>query len=134
MTRPIRVLIAKPGLDGHDRGAITLAMGLRDEGMEVIYTGVRQSPENIVRTCIQESVDVLGLSLLSGGHNYYFPKILELLKANSLDDILVLAGGIIPDEDRRTLKEQGIKEIFGPGSSIATIADFIRDNVKSERS
>jgi methylmalonyl-CoA mutase C-terminal domain/subunit len=132
MTRPIRVLIAKPGLDGHDRGAITLAMGLRDEGMEVIYTGVRQSPENIVRTCVQESVDVLGLSLLSGGHNYYFPKILELLKANSLDDILVLAGGIIPGEDRQALKEQGIKEIFGPGSSIATIADFIRANVKSE--
>lgn len=134
MTRPIRVLIAKPGLDGHDRGAITLAMGLRDEGMEVIYTGVRQSPENIVRTCIQESVDVLGLSLLSGGHNYYFPKILELLKANGLDDILVLAGGIIPDEDRPALKEQGIKEIFGPGTSIAKIADFIRAHVKGERS
>lgn len=134
MTRPIRVLIAKPGLDGHDRGAITLAMGLRDEGMEVIYTGVRQSPENIVRTCIQEHVDVLGLSLLSGGHNYYFPKILELLKANGLDDILVLAGGIIPDEDRPALKEQGIKEIFGPGSSIAQIADFIREHVAGDRS
>lgn len=134
MTRPIRVLIAKPGLDGHDRGAITLAMGLRDEGMEVIYTGVRQSPENIVRTCIQESVDVLGLSLLSGGHNYYFPKILELLEANGLDDVLVLAGGIIPDEDRPALKEQGIKEIFGPGSPIAKIADFIRANVKGGRS
>jgi len=134
MTRPIRVLIAKPGLDGHDRGAITLAMGLRDEGMEVIYTGVRQSPENIVRTCIQESVDVLGLSLLSGGHNYYFPKILELLKANGLDDVLVLAGGIIPDEDRPALKEQGIKEIFGPGSPIAKIADFIRANVRGGRS
>ncbi len=134
MTHPIRVLIAKPGLDGHDRGAITLAMGLRDEGMEVIYTGVRQSPENIVRTCVQENVEVLGLSLLSGGHNYYFPKVLELLKANRMDDILVLAGGIIPDEDRQALKEQGIREIFGPGSSIAQIADFIRAHVAGGRS
>ena len=133
MTHPIRVLIAKPGLDGHDRGAITLAMGLRDEGMEVIYTGVRQSPENIVRTCVQENVEVLGLSLLSGGHNYYFPKVLELLKDNRMDDILVLAGGIIPDEDRQALKEQGISEIFGPGSSIAEIADFIKAHVAGVR-
>jgi methylmalonyl-CoA mutase, C-terminal domain len=129
---PIRVLIAKPGLDGHDRGAITLAMGLRDEGMEVIYTGVRQSPENIVRTCVQECVDVLGLSLLSGGHNYYFPKILDMLKENGLGDILVLAGGIIPEEDRVALKEKGIREIFGPGSSISQIADYIRKNVRYE--
>jgi methylmalonyl-CoA mutase C-terminal domain/subunit len=134
MGSPIRVLIAKPGLDGHDRGAITLAMGLRDEGMEVIYTGVRQSPENIVRTCSQECVDVLGLSLLSGGHNYYFPKILDMLKENGIEDILVLAGGIIPDKDRAALKEKGIKEIFGPGSSIAQIAAFIRQNVKGEYS
>jgi len=131
MSKPIRVLIAKPGLDGHDRGAITLAMGLRDEGMEVIYTGVRQSPESIVRACAQEGVDVLGLSLLSGGHNYYFPKILELLRAQGLDDVLVLAGGIIPEEDRKTLKEQGIREIFGPGSTISQIAEFIRKNVES---
>jgi methylmalonyl-CoA mutase C-terminal domain/subunit len=134
MSDPIRVLIAKPGLDGHDRGAITLAMGLRDEGMEVIYTGVRQSPESIVRTCAQEGVDVLGLSLLSGGHNYYFPKILELLKAEGLTDVLVLAGGIIPEADRAALKEKGIREIFGPGSSISQIADFIRDNVPGAHS
>jgi methylmalonyl-CoA mutase, C-terminal domain len=134
MSNPIRVLIAKPGLDGHDRGAITLAMGLRDEGMEVIYTGVRQTPENIVRTCAQECVDVLGLSLLSGGHNYYFPKILELLREQGLDDVLVLAGGIIPEEDRAALKEKGIAEIFGPGSSIARIADFIRSAVEGAHS
>ncbi len=134
MSDPIRVLIAKPGLDGHDRGAITLAMGLRDEGMEVIYTGVRQSPESIVRTCAQEGVDVLGLSLLSGGHNYYFPKILEMLKAEGLTEILVLAGGIIPESDRLALKEKGIKEIFGPGTSISEIADFIRANVAGAHS
>lgn len=134
MGKPIRVLIAKPGLDGHDRGAITLAMGLRDEGMEVIYTGVRQSPENIVRTCSQECVDVLGLSLLSGGHNYYFPKILDLLEAYGLKDILVIAGGIIPETDRQALKEKGIREVFGPGSALSQIADFIRENVKGDGS
>jgi len=134
MSRPIRVLIAKPGLDGHDRGALTLAMGLRDQGMEVIYTGVRQSVENIVRTCSQEYVDVLGLSLLSGGHNYYFPKIIDLLKEKGMGHILVLAGGIIPNEDRKSLKEKGIKEIFGPGSKISEIAAFIRENVRGEDS
>jgi methylmalonyl-CoA mutase C-terminal domain/subunit len=134
MSRPIRVLIAKPGLDGHDRGALTLAMGLRDEGMEVIYTGIRQSVETIVGTCTQEYVDVLGLSLLSGGHNYYLPKILEQLQEKGMDHILVLAGGIISNEDRRFLKEKGVKEIFGPGSSIAEIATFIRGNVSSEDS
>jgi len=108
--KPIRVLIAKPVLDGHDRGAITLAMGLRDEGMEVIYTGLRQSAESIVRTFVQEYLGVLGLSLLSGGHNYYFPKIMDLLK------------------------EKGIREIFGPGSSISEIAVFIRENVRGEDS
>jgi methylmalonyl-CoA mutase C-terminal domain/subunit len=134
MSRPIRVLIAKPGLDGHDRGSLTLAMGLRDQGMEVIYTGVRQSVENIVRTCSQEYVDVLGLSLLSGGHNYYFPKIVDLLKEKGMGHVLVLAGGIIPNEDRTSLKEKGIKEIFGPGSTIAEIADYIRKNVRGEDS
>lgn len=134
MSRPIKVLIAKPGLDGHDRGAITLAMGLRDQGMEVIYTGVRQSVEKIVRTCIQEYVDVLGLSLLSGGHNYYFPKIIDLLKEQGMGHILVLAGGIISNEDKNLLKEKGIKEIFGPGSSIFEIADYIRQNVRGETS
>ncbi|HOE17307.1 MAG TPA: cobalamin B12-binding domain-containing protein [Syntrophorhabdaceae bacterium] len=134
MSKPIKVLIAKPGLDGHDRGAITLAMGLRDEGMEVIYTGLRQTAENIVRTCSQEYVDVLGLSLLSGGHNYYFPKIIDLLKENGMGHVLVLAGGIIPNEDRKSLKEKGIKEIFGPGTPISEIADFIRKNIKGEDS
>lgn len=134
MSKPIKVLIAKPGLDGHDRGAITLAMGLRDEGMEVIYTGLRQTAENIVRTCSQEYVDVLGLSLLSGGHNYYFPKIIDLLKENGMGHVLVLAGGIIPNEDRKSLKEKGIKEIFGPGTPITEIADFIRKNIKGEDS
>jgi len=134
MSKPIKVLIAKPGLDGHDRGAITLAMGLRDEGMEVMYTGLRQTAENIVRTCRQEYVDVLGLSLLSGGHNYYFPKIIDLLKENGMGHVLVLAGGIIPNEDRKSLKEKGIKEIFGPGTPISEIADFIRKNIRGEDS
>jgi len=134
MSKPIKVLIAKPGLDGHDRGAITLAMGLRDEGMEVMYTGLRQTAENIVRTCSQEYVDVLGLSLLSGGHNYYFPKIIDLLKENGMGHVLVLAGGIIPNEDRKSLKEKGIKEIFGPGTPISEIADFIRKNIRGEDS
>jgi methylmalonyl-CoA mutase C-terminal domain/subunit len=135
MSKPIRVLIAKPGLDGHDRGAIAIAMGLRDQGMEVIYTGLRQTVENIVRTCVQEDVDVLGLSLLSGGHNHYFPKILDLLKEKGMlaeqgmGRVLVIAGGIIPEEDRKYLKERGIKEIFGPGTPISEIATFIRENV-----
>jgi methylmalonyl-CoA mutase, C-terminal domain len=134
MDRPIRVLIAKPGLDGHDRGALTLAMGLRDEGMEVIYTGIRQPVENIVRTCTQEYVDVLGLSLLSGGHNYYFPKIIEQLKDKGMDHVLILAGGIISNEDRKFLMEKGVKQIFGPGSSISEIATFIRENIRGENS
>ncbi|NLB18451.1 MAG: cobalamin B12-binding domain-containing protein [Syntrophomonadaceae bacterium] len=130
MSKPIRVLIAKPGLDGHDRGAITLVMGLRDQGMEVIYTGLRQSAENIVRSCIQEDVDVLGLSLLSGGHNHYFPKILDLLNEKGMVQILVIAGGIISDEDKEALKAKGIKEIFGPGTRIEHVANFIRENVR----
>jgi methylmalonyl-CoA mutase C-terminal domain/subunit len=130
MNRPIRVLIAKTGLDGHDRGAITLVMGLRDQGMEVIYTGLRQTVENIVRTCVQEDVDVLGVSILSGGHNHYFPKVLDLLKEKGMDRLLVIAGGIIPEEDRESLKEKGIKEIFGPGTKIQDVASFIRENVK----
>lgn len=138
MNRPIRVLIAKPGLDGHDRGAIAIAMGLRDQGMEVVYTGLRQTAENIVRTCSQEDVDVLGLSLLSGGHNHYFPKILDqlkekgLLKEKGAGGVIVIAGGIIPDEDRKYLKDRGIKEIFGPGTPIAEIAAFIRKHVTGE--
>lgn len=130
MNKPIRVLVAKPGLDGHDRGAITLVMGLRDQGMEVIYTGLRQSAENIVRSCVQEDVDVLGLSLLSGGHNHYFPKILDLLNEKGIEQILVIAGGIISDEDKEALKAKGIKEIFGPGTRIENVANFIRENVR----
>lgn len=129
MSKPIKVLVAKPGLDGHDRGAITLVMGLRDQGMEVVYTGLRQTVENIVRSCIQEDVDVLGLSLLSGGHNIYFPKILEMLREQGAGNILVIAGGIIPEEDRIVLKQKGVKQIFGPGTKIQDIADFIRENV-----
>lgn len=132
MSKPIKVLIAKPGLDGHDRGAIALVMGLRDQGMEIVYTGLRQSAENIVRTCSQEDVDVLGLSLLSGGHNYYFPKILDLLKEKEMGHVLVIAGGIIPHEDAKSLKERGIKEIFGPGTPIPEIANYIRENVRGE--
>lgn len=130
MSKPIRVMIAKPGLDGHDRGAVILVMGLRDCGMEVIYLGVRQTVQGIVRSCIQEDVDVLGLSSLSGGHNYYFPKITELLKEKATKQVLVIGGGIIPKEDRVALKERGIKEIFGPGTKIQQVVDFIRENVK----
>ncbi len=130
MQRPIRVLIAKPGLDGHDRGAIVLTQGLRDKGMEVIYTGKRQTPEQIVQSCLQEYVDVLGLSLLSGGHNVYFPRIVELLREKGMERVLVIGGGIIPEEDYPFLKEKGVKAIFGPGSNIKDIADFIRKNVK----
>lgn len=132
MSKAIKVLIAKPGLDGHDRGAIALAMGLRDQGMEVIYTGLRQTVDNIVRACVQENVDVLGLSLLSGGHNHYFPKILELLKEKGMGRILIIAGGIIPEEDSEYLKKVGIKGIFGPGTPILKISDFIRENVEVE--
>jgi len=120
----------EPGLDGHDRGAIIVAMGLRDEGMEVIYTGIRNSVESIVQTCLQEGIDVLGLSTLSGGHTYYFPKIIELLKEKGMDEVLVIGGGIIPKEDIAFLKERGVKEIFTPGSSIKEIANFIKKNVK----
>ena len=131
MSKPIRVMIAKAGLDGHDRGAATLVMGLRDHGMEVIYLGIRQTVEGIVRSCIQEDVDVLGLSLLSGGHNHYFSKILDLIKEKGMDRLLIIAGGIIPEEDRGPLKEKGIKEIFGPGTTIQDVANFIRENVKN---
>jgi len=128
--RPIRILIAKPGLDGHDRGVKVLALGLRDEGMEVIYSGLRQTPEEIVRTAIQEGVDVIGLSSLSGAHNYHFPKVAELVSQKGKGDALIIGGGIIPEEDIPYLKEKGIKAIFGPGSKVKDIAQFIRNNVK----
>ncbi|MEM2125919.1 MAG: cobalamin B12-binding domain-containing protein [Candidatus Methanosuratincola sp.] len=129
--KKIRVLIAKPGLDGHDRGAKVLALGLRDEGMETIYTGLRQTPEKIVQAAIQEDVDVIGLSCLSGAHKYLFPRVVELLKEKRVKDILVIGGGIIPPEDIPFLKEKGISEIFGPGTSIKEVAEYIRQNVKT---
>ncbi|GAG53532.1 unnamed protein product [marine sediment metagenome] len=126
----IRVLVAKPGLDGHDRGAKVLALGLRDEGMETIYTGLRQTPEKIVQAAVQEDVDVIGLSCLSGAHKYLFPRVVELLKEKRMEDVLVIGGGIIPEEDIPFLKEKGVTEIFGPGTLIREIADYIRQNAK----
>ena len=128
--RPIRVLIAKPGLDGHDQGVKVLALSLRDAGMEVIYTGLRQTPESIVGAAIHEDVDVVGLSSLSGAHNHYFPKVTELLEQQGKKDVLVIGGGIIPEDDIPYLKEKGVKAIFGPGSRIKDIVDFIRSRVK----
>ena len=124
--KKIRVLIAKPGLDGHDRGAKVVARALRDAGMEVIYTGIRQTPEMIAEAALQEDVDVLGLSILSGAHMTLFPRIMELLKAEGMEDILVVAGGIIPDDDVPALKELGIRGTFGPGTSTQDIVQFIR--------
>jgi methylmalonyl-CoA mutase C-terminal domain/subunit len=126
MNRPIRVLIAKPGLDGHDRGALIIAQALRDEGMEVIYTGLRQSPAQIVATAIQEDVDVVGLSCLSGAHNELFPEVVRLLKEQGAGDILVVGGGVIPQEDIPFLKEHGIEAIFTPGTSTKEVAEYIR--------
>lgn len=130
MERLIRVLIAKPGLDGHDRGAKLVARALRDSGMEVIYTGLRQTPEQIVVASIQEDVDVVGLSILSGAHNYLFPKIVELLREQGADDIMIIGGGVIPDEDIPALKSAGIDEIFTPGTKTTTIIEYIKSNVK----
>ncbi len=124
--RPIRVLIAKPGLDGHDRGAKVIARALRDAGMEVIYSGLRQSPEQIAAAAIQEDVDVVGLSILSGAHNVLFPEILRLLREKGGEDIVVLAGGIIPDKDIPNLKALGIREIFLPGTSTQSLVEFVR--------
>ena len=128
--RRIRVLIAKPGLDGHDRGAKVVGLGLRDEGMEVIYTGLRQMPEDIVQAAIQEDVDAIGLSCLSGAHNFLFPRVVELLKERGAKDVLVLGGGIIPEEDIPFLNERGVSAIFGPGTSIKEIARYIEDNLQ----
>ncbi|HHX24522.1 MAG: cobalamin B12-binding domain-containing protein [Tepidanaerobacteraceae bacterium] len=130
-TRTIRVLIGKPGLDGHDRGAKVIARALRDSGMEVIYTGLRQTPEQIVEAAIQEDVQVIGLSILSGAHNFLFPQVIELLKEKDADDILVIGGGVIPDEDIPSLKKAGIKEIFTPGTPTSSIVEFIKNNVKA---
>ena len=125
--KKIRVLVAKPGLDGHDRGAKVVARALRDAGMEVIYTGLRQTPEMIVEAALQEDVDVVGLSILSGAHMTIFPRIANLLEENGLDDVLVLAGGIIPDEDVPALNEMGVRGIFGPGTSTQEVIKFIEE-------
>jgi methylmalonyl-CoA mutase C-terminal domain/subunit len=130
MERKIRVLVAKPGLDGHDRGAKVIARALRDAGMEVIYTGLRQTPEQIVSAAIQEDVDVVALSILSGAHNHLFPRVVELLKERGADDMLVFGGGVIPEEDIPFLKSKGIAEIFGPGTPTSKTVDFIRANIK----
>jgi methylmalonyl-CoA mutase C-terminal domain/subunit len=127
--RKIRVLIAKPGLDSHDRGAKVVARALRDAGMEVIYTGLRQTPEQIAETALQEDVNVVGLSILSGAHKVLFPRIMELLKQKGLKDVMVFAGGIIPEEDVADLKRLGIKEIFGPGTTTETIIQYVTENV-----
>ncbi|HEY5055225.1 MAG TPA: cobalamin B12-binding domain-containing protein [Acidobacteriaceae bacterium] len=127
---PIRVLVAKPGLDGHDRGAKVIARALRDAGMEVIYTGLRQTPEAIVSAAIQEDVDCIGLSILSGAHKAIVPRIAELLAAQKATDILLVLGGTIPEEDHAALKECGVTAIFGPGTPLAAIVDSIRANVK----
>lgn len=128
--RKIRVLAAKPGLDGHDRGIKVIANALMDAGMEVIYTGLRQSPEQIVETAIQEDVDVIALSILSGAHDFLFPRIMELLKEKEIADILVIGGGIIPDEDVAGLKKIGIAEIFGPGTYTDDIVNYIKNKLK----
>jgi methylmalonyl-CoA mutase C-terminal domain/subunit len=128
--RKIRVLVAKPGLDGHDRGAKVIARALRDAGMEVIYTGLRQTAEMIVNASLQEDVDVIGLSILSGAHNAIVPRVTELLRQNHMEDVLLLVGGIIPDQDISALKNAGVAAVFQPGTPMDSIIEFIRSNVK----
>jgi methylmalonyl-CoA mutase C-terminal domain/subunit len=129
--RKIRVVVAKPGLDGHDRGAKIVARALRDAGFEVIYTGLHQTPEQIVATAIQEDADAIGLSVLSGAHNYLFARVLELLREKGADDVAVFGGGIIPAEDIQRLKAIGVKELFTPGTSTQDIVRFVRDNIRA---
>jgi methylmalonyl-CoA mutase C-terminal domain/subunit len=131
--KKIRVLVAKPGLDGHDRGAKVVARALRDYGMEVIYTGLRQTPEMIAQSALQEDVDVVGLSILSGAHLEVFPLIVEQLKKKKLDNVLVIAGGIIPEEDQAAIQKIGIKAVFGPGTSTKDIAEFIKKTVSEKK-
>ena len=126
----IRVLVAKPGLDGHDRGAKVIARALRDSGMEVIYTGIRQSPQMIAQAAAQEDVDVIGMSILSGAHLEILPEIMDLLREQGMDDVIVVVGGIIPEGDRQPLRDMGISEVFGPGTSTGAIVEFIRESVK----
>lgn len=129
----IRVLMAKPGLDGHDRGAKVVARALRDAGMEVIYTGLRQTPEMIVEAASQEDVDVVGLSILSGAHMTLFPRVLKLLRENGMEDVIVIAGGIIPQEDARVLREMGVAAVFGPGTPLNEITQYVVDAVANRR-
>jgi methylmalonyl-CoA mutase, C-terminal domain len=131
MAKKIKMIVAKPGLDGHDRGAKLLARIFAEAGMEVVYTGLRQTPEMIVQTAIQEDADVVGLSSLSGVHNYFFPRVAELLRDKGLDDVLLVGGGIIPVEDYDGLKKAGVKGIFGPGTPTTEIVGFIQDNVRA---
>ncbi|HWM19900.1 MAG TPA: cobalamin B12-binding domain-containing protein [Ilumatobacteraceae bacterium] len=134
MKRPYRVVVAKPGLDGHDRGAKTITRALRDHGFEVIYTGLHQSPEQIAETVLQEDADAVGLSLLSGAHLTLFPRVMAELKSRDLDDVLVFGGGVIPDADGRTLREQGVAQVFGPGSSLKAISQWLEDELDSRES
>ena len=129
MSRPIRVLVAKPGLDGHDRGAKVIARALRDAGMEVIYTGLRQTPEMIVSAALQEDVQVIGLSILSGAHNAIVPRVLQLLREKEMTDVMLIVGGIVPDEDAAALKSQGVATVFQPGASLEAIVAFIKGAV-----
>jgi methylmalonyl-CoA mutase C-terminal domain/subunit len=129
--KKIRVLAAKPGLDGHDRGIKVICYALRDAGMEVVYTGLRQTPEQIVATAVQEDADVIALSVLSGAHDYLFPRVMELIREKGISDVLVVGGGIIPDEDIPAMKAVGVAEIFGPGTYTADIIQYIRDNVRN---
>ncbi|MGI8638325.1 MAG: cobalamin B12-binding domain-containing protein [Segetibacter sp.] len=132
--RPLRILIAKVGLDGHDRGAKVIATALRDAGMEVIYTGLRQTPEMVVNAALQEDVDAIGISILSGAHMTVFPKVIQLMKEKQMDDVLLTGGGIIPDDDMKTLNGLGVGKLFSPGTPTNEIAGYIRDWVKDNRS
>lgn len=129
--RKIRVLVAKPGLDGHDRGAKVVVRALRDAGMEAIYTGLRQTPEQIVQAALQEDVDAIGVSILSGAHMYVMPRIMDLVRENKMEDVLVFMGGIVPNQDMEKLKQIGVKGIFLPGSSLQEIVDFVKGNIRS---
>ncbi len=130
MDIPIRVLVAKPGLDGHDRGAKVIARSLRDAGMEVIYTGLRQTPEQIVAAAIQEDVDVVAMSILSGAHNHLFPEVVKLLKEKEADDVLIIGGGVIPEDDIPELKRSGVRAIFTPGTSTKDVVEYIEEHVE----
>lgn len=129
MKRPYRIVVAKPGLDGHDRGAKTISRALRDHGFEVIYTGLHQTPEQVAETAMQEDVDAVGLSLLSGAHLTLFPRVMDELRARDMDHVLIFGGGVIPDADAVVLKQQGVTEIFGPGSSLKTIAEWLESTL-----